>query len=118
MPLEFIADENIHFQIIKTLREAGFGVYSITEKASGITDKEVIEAAVNKNSIILTEDSDFGEWVFAHGEKTRGVIYLRYKSWELFEIIPAIIKTLNKHGASLFNKFTVITPKKIRIRNI
>ena len=79
MPLEFIADENIHFQIIKTLREAGFGVYSITEKASGITDKEVIEAAVNKNSIILTEDSDFGEWVFAHREKTRGVIYLRYK---------------------------------------
>ena len=61
MPLEFIADENIHFQIIKTLREAGFGVYSITEKASGITDKEVIETAVNKNSIILTEDSDFGE---------------------------------------------------------
>ncbi|MHB1662170.1 MAG: DUF5615 family PIN-like protein [bacterium] len=118
MPLKITADENIHFLIIKTLRESGFDVYSITEKASGVSDKTVIEIAGNENSIILTEDSDFGEWVFAHKERINGVIYLRYKSSELPAIITALVKTLKEHDVSLFNKFTVITPKKIRIRNI
>lgn len=118
MPLKIIADENIHILIIKSLRESGFDVYSISEKAGGISDKTVIEIAENESSIILTEDSDFGEWVFAHKEKIKGVIYLRYKSSELSAIITALLKTLKEHETSLFNKFTVITPKKIRIRSI
>ncbi len=45
----------------------------------GISDKEVLNLAREFNAILITEDSDFGEWVFAHREKITGVIFLRYK---------------------------------------
>ena len=118
MPLKITADENIHSVIIKALRDAGFEIYSIAEQASGISDKKVIEISKNNDSIILTEDRDFGEWVFAHKEKINGVIYLRYKATELSSIINALLKTLKEHELSLYKKFTAITPKKIRIRDM
>jgi predicted nuclease of predicted toxin-antitoxin system len=61
-----LADENIHGFIIKTLRTAGFEVASVREHASGIRDEKVIELAIENNYLLLTEDKDFGEWVFAH----------------------------------------------------
>ncbi|MDQ1340500.1 MAG: hypothetical protein QG567_1657 [Campylobacterota bacterium] len=64
-----VADENINFKIIKKLRESGFDVYSIMEECGGINDEDVIDVAKEKRAILLTEDSDFGEWVFAHGIK-------------------------------------------------
>lgn len=38
-----LADENIHYFIIRSLREAGFSVNSISEKSKGIKDEEVIK---------------------------------------------------------------------------
>ena len=74
---------------------------------------------VSQNSaILITEDNDFGEWVFVHGYKNVGVIFLRYNPIELNEINKAIIKVLEKYEERLFKKFIVITSKKIRIREI
>jgi len=43
---------------------------------------------------------------------------LRYKSEEIDEIMASLIKTLNKYKEKLKSKFTVITSKKIRIRDL
>ena len=37
-----LADENIHFFIIKTMREAGLSVVLISEISKGIRDEQVI----------------------------------------------------------------------------
>lgn len=58
-----LADENIDHSLI---RESGIDVYSVYEEQRGITDKDIIEFSRNPPRIILTEDKDFGEWVFAH----------------------------------------------------
>ena len=56
-----LADENIHYFIIKSLREAGFTVNSISENSKGIKDEEVIKRSIQNDYWLLTEDKDFGE---------------------------------------------------------
>jgi len=113
--LKIVGDENVNYRIIKALREKGIEVLSIHEEYRGISDEEVLKLVVSVNGILLTEDSDFGEWVFAHKKKA-GVIFLRYPSQKIEEIIASLLKILEKEN--LQNKFVVITPKKVRIREL
>ncbi len=118
LPLKILVDENISSKIIQYLKDKGFIVISIEKEYRGISDKEVLEVAKKENAIILTEDSDFGEWIFAHKEKCTGVVFLRYKHHELLEIMDSINKILTEHKETFYGKFVVITKNKIRIRDI
>ena len=62
-----LADENIDHGIIAALRKAGHAVDSVYESHRSLSDSAIIELARNLPRTILTEDKDFGEWVFAHG---------------------------------------------------
>ncbi|RMI13992.1 MAG: toxin-antitoxin system, toxin component [Calditrichaeota bacterium] len=117
MSVEIIADENVDFRIILALRKEGWSVLSILEQYRGEEDKEIINLVAAKQGILLTEDKDFGEWVFAHKAQI-GVILLRYNPEDTYQIITSILETLKKYGKSLREKFVVITPHKIRIRNL
>ncbi len=74
MPLKILADEDIDFRLIKNLRTKGFEVMSVLKDYQGASDKEVLEIAKNREALLLTEDKDFGTWVFAHCEKCIGII--------------------------------------------
>lgn len=118
MPLKLLADESLDFRIVVNLRVAGFETISVLKDYQGISDKEVLSLARQFNAILITEDSDFGEWVFAHKEKVIGVIFLRYKPEDIQSISSSLIALINKHGGELYGKFTVVTVKKIRMRGI
>lgn len=118
MHLKILADECVDFRIIKKLRTEGFTVISVLEKYRSIPDKKVLELARKSKAILLTEDSDFGEWIFSHKEKGVGVIFLRYKPNDIEIMLRSVIYLLNKYKDTLSNKFTVIKPRKIRIRDI
>jgi len=113
-----LADENIDFKIIKALRNSGIETDSVSENYSGIKDEEVIELAKSLKKIILTEDKDFGEWVFAHKVENLGVIFLRYNYSETDLIIDILLKLLTDKQKELFGKYTTITIHKIRIRTV
>lgn len=113
-----LADENVNKKIIDSLRGIGIEVFSISESLSGIPDEEIISISKEKNAIIFTEDKDFGEWVFAHNEKEISVIFLRYKFHEVQKIINILMGLSDQHFVDYHGKFTTITTKKIRIRNI
>ena len=66
--------------MIRALRESGYDVLSVSEISPRAEDSGVIEPAVKDKRILLTEDKDFGPLVYAHGQKTGGVILLREKS--------------------------------------
>jgi len=112
-----VADECVNFNIIRKLRDNGFEVYSILESNSGSSDEKVIAIAKEKKAILLTEDSDFGEWVFAHKIKDISVVFLRYSSSDLAFFSQTIINIFSRKEA-LYGKFIVLTHKKIRIREI
>jgi predicted nuclease of predicted toxin-antitoxin system len=111
-----LADENIDGRIIATLRQRGYDVRSVRELNRGIRDEEVIELARNPPRLILTEDKDFGEWVFAHHVRDISVILLRYHFSETTVLISVLLEVLEKRGADLRGAFTVLTTQKVRIR--
>jgi len=112
-----LADENVHGYIIRTLRDAGIEVISIRELTPGITDDKVIQVALNNNWLLLTQDKDFGEWVFAHHIKDLTVLFLRFSFGEFRDISQTLIHLLkNPHMDRPF--FATITTKKIRIRKL
>ncbi len=53
---------------------------AIAEVAKGATDEQVLERAVNEKRVLITEDRDFGELVYARGRSSAGVILVRFHS--------------------------------------
>ena len=113
-----IADENINFSIIEKLRDEGFSVFSIMEECGGISDEAVITLSKEKQAILLTEDSDFGEWVFAHGVDSICIIYMRYHYKEVKTMTTNLLNLLQNKKYNFQNSFFVLTPKKLRVRSI
>ncbi len=113
-----LADENIGSHMVSILRSKNIEVSHIKENHRGITDEEVIQLSKNPPRIILTEDKDFGEWVYAHNEQDISVIFLRYNVQESEHIVSILLNLLQSKGDDLYGKFTTITTQKIRIRSL
>ncbi len=113
-----IADENIPHTLIDVLRKNEIEVYSVYESSRGITDEDIIDLSKNPSRIILTEDKDFGEWVFAHDEKSISVIFLRYAFVDLVQIADILVNLIKKEDKNLFGLFITVTAEKIRYRSI
>lgn len=76
--MRFVADEGCDFAVVRALRATGHDVTAILEIAPQAEDAVVIGLAVRERRILLTEDKDFGELVYAHASATSGVIFLRW----------------------------------------
>ena len=111
-----LADENIDHRIIAALRAAGLEVLSIYENQRGASDEIVMELARNPPRLLLTEDKDFGEWVFAHGVKDISVVFLRYTWPETEALIRTLLHLFNERWSDLKRAFTTVAVNKIRIR--
>ena len=112
-----LADENLHRYIIDALRQAEMSVISVRESASGISDEEVIQLATKNGWIIITQDKDFGEWVFAHHKEGITVLFLRFAYAEYKDIAHAIMQFLTNQQIER-PYFATITTKKVRIRRL
>ena len=112
----FLADESCDFAIIRALRAEGFDVVSVAESYPALVDENVLEIAYREKRLLLTEDKDFGEWVFSHGKQMCGIVLFRYPSIMRHSIANVTVELVKEHGLSLINKFTVIEPGRARIR--
>lgn len=112
-----IADENIEHLLIEKLK-VHFTVISIYELHRGASDNTIAEMASKENAIILTEDKDFGDLVFIHKQAHLSVILLRYTFSERNELHEVLINLLKQKSFELMGKFTTVTSKKIRTRNL
>ena len=113
--MRFLADESCDFGVVRTLRAANHDVIAISEISPRANDVDVMEFAVVENRILLTEDKDFGQLVYAHGGKTVGVILLRYPALARKRIYDDVIKLVERYGESLAGTFVVMQPGRIRI---
>jgi predicted nuclease of predicted toxin-antitoxin system len=73
----FLADESCDFAVVRALRGEGHDVVAVAEVARGARDPEVVALARNGGRILLTEDKDFGWYVYAAGEGGAGDILSR-----------------------------------------
>lgn len=87
----------------------------------GISDEDVIRHAKSNKRILITEDKDFGEWVFAHKVRGLTIIFLRYEKQDLEQIIEflnELIIELTKEDLEAPYQFITINRNKVRRRRI
>ncbi len=73
--MNFVADESCAAPVIQALREAGHDVVAIAEVDKGATDEQVLAHALNEKRVLITEDRDFGELIYARGRSSAGIIW-------------------------------------------
>lgn len=74
----YLADENIHSDVVAFLRAEGCNVLDVKESGLiGADDMTLIRTAYAEQRVVLTHDSDFGTLAVASGEPIVGTIYLR-----------------------------------------
>lgn len=114
--MKLVADECVDFGIVRSLRENGVNVFSISEELASIKDKNVLEIANEKEWLLLTEDRDFGELVFRLNQAHHGIVYVKIKGLERRLKIEKVVSIVLEHYKHLQNAFTIITNEKMKIR--
>jgi predicted nuclease of predicted toxin-antitoxin system len=113
--VEFIADESCAGPVIRALREAGHDVIAIAESATGASDEAVFERAFDQGRVVITEDRDFGELVYARGRSSAGVVFVKFPSRARRAKPAAVVEAVAKLDARLRNGFTVVEPGRVRL---
>jgi len=113
--MNFLADESCAGPVVRALREAGHHVVAIAEVARGATDEQVLERALNEKRVLITEDRDFGELVYARGRSSAGVILVRFDNRARRAKPPTVLEAVAKLGSRLHDTFTVIEAGRVRI---
>jgi predicted nuclease of predicted toxin-antitoxin system len=115
--LRFLADESCDFGVVQALRAEGYDVIALTEITSRTIDSEVIAQAYSEKRILLTEDKDFGQLVFASQADSAGVILIRYPGNARKSLQEAIIKLIRQQGSDIQSAFVVMQPGQVRVRH-
>jgi predicted nuclease of predicted toxin-antitoxin system len=113
--MRFLADESCDAAVVAALRGAGHDVESVADAIRGATDAVVLATALLGGRLLITEDKDFGELVFAARTPTIGVLLLRYPSSARSNLPAAVLDFVATHDAQLRGLFVVIQPAGVRI---
>lgn len=108
--MKFLADENVHLDIISGLRQEGFEVSSIQEIGMvGSKDSDILDYSEKYNMTLISGDKDFGCLIEFGTLWGRGkVILLRYRLININRILEDIIKVLNGERKNLDSKKPVV----------
>jgi len=116
--LRFLADESCDFAAVRALRTEGFDVLSVAETSAGADDEDVIALALRERRILLTEDKDFEQLVFAAGSKSAGVVLIRFPARARSTVGARMLDLIGKHADRLTGGFVVLQPERIRISQL
>lgn len=114
--MNLIADESVDFGIITILRSKNLVVYSIAEDCPGISDIEVLQNAVDKSCILITEDKDFGELTYRLKLPHLGIVLLRLSDLPRQERILYAAEMIEKFIVKLKGTFSVLSARGLRIK--
>ena len=88
------------------------------EWIAGAGDDLVIDFAQSEQRLLLTEDKDFGQLVFAAAKENSGVILIRYPASARSTLTAAVVKLLSDNGENLYSCFAVLEPWRVRITQL
>ena len=118
MTVRFLADESCDFSAVRALRTAGFDVLAVVERCPGATDDEVIALSVEEGRVLLTEDKDFGQLVFAANRESAGVILIRFPAGARGTLPTRVVQTAEREREALRGAFVVIQPRRTRLTRL
>src|SRR5919109_777407 len=112
--MRFLADESCDFSVVRALRSADHDVVAIAEISPREEDPSVMERAAGESRILITEDKDFGQLVYARLQRTGGVIFIRFPARARRSLHVAVVELVRRRGESLIGNFTVLQPGRAR----
>ena len=113
--MKFLIDENVCYSVSKYLINKGHNVI-IATKLENKEDCFLLEYAFKENRIIITNDKDFGFFIYRQILPSRGVILFRFVQ-ELPSLkIAALEVILSRDQAQILDHFIVASEGKIRVR--
>ncbi len=116
--MRLVADESCDFSVVAAVRAASHDVVSIMEAMPGVDDEKVIAIATGDKRLLLTEDKDFGQLVFAAAKENSGVILIRYPTSARATLSAAVINLLADRGEALYSRFAVLEPGRVRVTQL
>jgi predicted nuclease of predicted toxin-antitoxin system len=114
--MRFLADESCDFAVVRALRAAGYDVVAVADIAPRADDEAVAHLAAREARILITEDKDFGQLVFAQKEPSGGVILIRFPARMRRNLPPTIVEFVRRRGERLRGEFVVLQPGRSRTR--
>ena len=112
--MRFLVDECTGPKVAEWLRDQGHQVFSIFDKASGISDDDILATALTDNWILITNDKDFGEMVFRERRPHNGIIFLRLDDERAANKIEVLRQLLKNYSEKLSGQFVTVTETKVR----
>ena len=113
--MRFLADESCDHAVVRALRAAGFDVLAVADVTPRATDEAVIELAARDGRVLLTEDKDFGQLVYADARPSAGVILVRFPAGARSSLADGVLQLVLRRGDSLAGGFAVVQPGRVRI---
>jgi predicted nuclease of predicted toxin-antitoxin system len=113
--VKFLADESCDFAAVRALRADEYEVDAVAEIAGGASDDVVLELARSGEYILLTEDKDFGQLVFANQQPSGGVILIRFPARARQSLGSMVVTAVGVLGERLIGRFVVIQPGRVRL---
>jgi predicted nuclease of predicted toxin-antitoxin system len=114
--MRFLADESCDFAVVRALRAAGHDVAAVVEISPRADDETVGRLAVQNDRILITEDKDFGQLVFAERQPTGGVLLIRFPARARRQLSATIVDLVRRRGEKLLGDFVVVQPGRSRAR--
>ena len=117
--MRFLADANVSRLVILRLRVDGHDVVSVSETFPPRTpDEQVLSAAQASDSILITEDRDFGELVIRQRRRVRGVMLLELDRLSNKGEADRVAEVVLTYADKLAGNFVVVEPTHIRVRSL
>jgi len=113
--MRLLADESCGRRLVAGLRALGHDVRELDQEELGSLDTRVLELSCTERRILLTEDKDFGELVFASGLRAAGVILVRAKIGVRSALVQEVNALLAQGGDPLHGCFVVVEPGRVRV---
>ena len=106
--MRWLADECVDAALVRRLRGAGHDVIYAAEVASGATDAQILRRANDEHRLLLTEDKDFGEFIFRLHMTVPGLVLLRVAPERYLFKWARLDGAVQRFGQRLFGRYVVI----------
>ena len=113
--MRFLLDVHIGLRIAQTLVDAGHEVLRAALACPMASDVEHIKRARSEDRILISEDSDFTDLIFAHGHVAPpALIYIRCDPSEQQQIARVLLEVIE--DKRLAGHVAVVTAEQVRFR--
>lgn len=116
--MRYLVDECLGARLVSLLRANGDDVAWVRELQRGVTDTTVLEWSAEQHRVLITEDFDYGELIFAGGRPAVGVVIVMLSTfgerWET--LVPLVVQRLIENQDRFEGNISVLEHGRIKLR--